>query len=349
MSANIKTLKHGLLLIGIVAVGIVSIIGSGGGGGSSFGRGASSVPALPITSDNAFDVASAVVQAVLLGFDTGEVGGGPLEPGPQQTQVGIVGDTDRPMTLAVEVTRTRAGMLALEVAVGPVTEPCDSGGTVRISGDLANPPNLTVGDTLTLRFSNCDDGDGNVINGRLDIVIRDIVGDPLTDIYRLTLDAKFTDVTVADATDSYEVSGDATVTEDTLALPIVLLVLSGERLEFGSQDEVLTLFDFSQSLEVDTGIIPDRKVADAFGTLASKLLGGRVDYETALSIEASGDADPDTGEVPITGAENSMVTIVILDGTAVRLDVDSDGDGIIDDMQFTTWAALSGEAGVNVQ
>ena len=96
MSANIKTLKHGLLLIGIVAVGIVSIIGSGGGGGSSFGRGASSVPALPITSDNAFDVASAVVQAVLLGFDTGEVGGGPLEPGAQQAQVGIVGETDRP-------------------------------------------------------------------------------------------------------------------------------------------------------------------------------------------------------------------------------------------------------------
>ena len=74
----------------------------------------------------------------------------------------------------------------------------------------------------------------------------------------------------------------------------------------------------------------------------SRLLGGSVDYETPVAIRATGDNEPYTGEVLVTGADDSTVRIVIVDSTSVTLEVDTNGDGVVDEYIDTTFAALNG-------
>jgi len=78
------------------------------------------------------------------------------------------------------------------------------------------------------------------------------------------------------------------------------------------------------------------------GRFDSLLLGGAIDYETIVPIQANGDEDPYTGEILVTGANNSSVRMVINDSTSVTLEVDDNGDGVVDDFIDTTFATLNG-------
>ena len=60
------------------------------------------------------------------------------------------------------------------------------------------------------------------------------------------------------------------------------------------------------------------------------------------AIQAVGDDEPYTGEILVTGAANSSVRIVINDSTSVTLEVDANGDSVIDQFIDTNWAALNG-------
>ncbi len=46
-----------------------------------------------------------------------------------------------------------------------------------------------------------------------------------------------------------------------------------------------------------------------------------------------------TGSIKITGAGNSSVTVTALDSVNVQLEVDTDGDNVIDVTIVTTWEA----------
>ena len=51
---------------------------------------------------------------------------------------------------------------------------------------------------------------------------------------------------------------------------------------------------------------------------------------------------PQTGELLVTGASSSA-RLIALDAVNVRVEIDSDGDGTVDDVIDTTWAELTGE------
>jgi hypothetical protein len=61
--------------------------------------------------------------------------------------------------------------VALQVAIPPTSFPCSESGSVTVSGEMANPPTLTIGDRFSGDFSNCDDGLGVVLNGGLDFTM----------------------------------------------------------------------------------------------------------------------------------------------------------------------------------
>jgi hypothetical protein len=42
------------------------------------------------------------------------------------------------------------------------------------------------------------------------------------------------------------------------------------------------------------------------------------------------------------GVGNGAIRIVIESSASVRLEIDADGDGTVDDYQYTTWPALRG-------
>ena len=103
---------------------------------------------------------------------------------------------------------------------------------------------------------------------------------------------------------------------------------------------MVTLTDFDHAFQVDA--LTQALVANVLGRLDSSILGGSVDYETIVAIEAIGDNDAHVGEILVTGADNSSVRIVIIDSTHVQLEIDENGDGTVDTFVDTTWAELNG-------
>ena len=311
------------------AFGIVTTIATGGGGG-----GGGSItppvtgPTLAITVDNGEAVSTATVTGIMMMFDVSEISD-PLV---------LSADGGAPVLMKVG-----SGESGSEIPFSDVVEFCAAGGTVTLSGEVADPNTLTVGDNITAVFDNCDENDGYVIDGQLELTIAAIQGDPLTNVFLITLDMVLTDLVVTDDSGAATADGDMTLTLDSLDFPVILTALSGSELRLSEPGLSVTFEDYDHALTVDTGVIPETFLAEVFGRLGSSALGGTVDYETVVPIEATGDNPPYVGEILISGADDSRVRIVIVSEDVVRLEIDEDGDGVVDEFIDTTWSALAGE------
>jgi len=327
-------------LVGALAVGVVgvaSLIASGGGGGSG-----SSVPYLAITSGNAVEVSSAVIQAIGLSLDLGEASGGPVTLQSTTTPAARGYLLRRALSLPLNL-RMQALSAQPMATVGPIELPCDYLGTFTVSGNIANPDTLSVGDRITLVFAGCDDNLGAVLDGKLALVVRRLQGDPQTDVFLLGLDLTLTSLRVTETNQVYSADGAFTLTLDNINFPVMVLGLSGSRLTLSEGGETYTLTGFDHSLEIDAGVFPEAILAELAGTFVSDALAGRVDYLTTVPVRATGDNDPETGQLLLTGDLHSTVRLNIIDSTSVRLDIDENGDGVTDAFVDTTWAELNGQ------
>lgn len=318
----------------LMAVGIGTTIATGGGGGGSGGVTPPPVEAtLNITADNGLDVATAVIVAVGLSYDLGDITGG------------NVASDGADILSGASVSKLAGNFYkTLLPAAQQALENCAVGGTVDVTITQANINTITVGDRIVAVFIDCDDGLGYVMSGTVDITIAAIQGDILTDVFLLGMDILMTDVVVTEGTSTMTADGDFTLTLDSLDFPVMRMSLSGDNLQLGGDGEVVTLTGFDHALEVDA--VTTALVANVLGRLDSSTLGGSVDYVTTVTIEAIGDNDPNTGEILITGADNSSVRIVIIDTSHVRLEIDENGDGTVDAFIDTTWAELNGRTPV---
>jgi hypothetical protein len=336
MNSLVKSALRALSVLGLMAVGIT---GCGGGGGGS----SSSAPTLVITVGNAQAVATGVIQSVDATFQLGSATGGQATP----AAAGAA-----PVSRAAAVRRvltrlTRSSIQSLGVqpldAVGPDTEPCDVSGTITLSGNLAVPGTLTTGDRITASFDHCQDNEPFQLDGGLNLLVQDIQGDLLSDVYLLAVDLTIPNLNINDGTGNYAAKGDCTLTLDSLDFPSTRSRIAGGRLDLRSSQETYTLTDFNHSLDLDAAVPPGVYATDVLGVLASDVLGGRVKYTTITPALALGDSDPYAGEILVTGADNTTVSIVIVNDTSVRLDIDVDGNGSIDATQNTTWQVLKGQ------
>ncbi len=326
---------------GLAAV-ILSACGGGGGGGSS-----SSVDYLEITSGNAGDVAGAVVQTVASTLDLADAGGGEITASPADVAAGAGAlAVGRYLPLLPKLRRQALGVGPL-ASVGPVEEPCLVGGFITLSGNVADPETLSVGDRITAVFNDCDDGDGAVTDGRLVLVIRTLQ-DPLSVASLIRADVDLTNLVVTENGETTSADGAFELTLDSLAYPEVSTRLRGDSLEVVYGGDTFTLTNFDESVEFTPTIVPFRDLITAVGTLASRLLAGKVDYGTTTPVQGPvGDA-PETGEILITGANGATIRVVIQSQSAVDLELDLDGNGSVDEVQSTTWAELGGDVAPGV-
>jgi hypothetical protein len=325
--------RHRLLAVSLlIAAGILIALIAGCGGGGGGGSNGTSVtgPTLAITVDNGEAVAATVTTGVLAMFEITEGVEGP-----------ILGPTAGTLSLLQKIGKMPRTFYQVPVQG---TEPCDVSGSVSLSGDLADPTTITEGDTITGVFENCDDGDGFLIDGVLALTVAGVEGDVLSDIFRLTLDMVLTNLTVTSGGESIASNGDLAYTLDTLNFPAIMTALSGTELRIAAAGESVTFRNFDQTLEANPGVVPTPYAAEANGRLESSVLGGSVDYGTVATIQASGDDNPPyTGEILVSGANDSEVRIVVVSVEVVRLEIDVNGDGVVDEFIDTTWAALIGE------
>jgi len=343
-----------LLAFALVIAGVVSSVGSGGGGSSDLGKvhippgccGFSGPTAdLDITVANAQEVTATVVQAISQLFDFADKVGGQIFPSPPSAPDLLPG-------------KSKFELIATVAETGEdVADTCTVSGTVTISGLAWNDPEpmlLSGGDTFYLTFDNCDDGEGYTIDGTFRLSVAGLVGDPGTEVFRLRykLHENMT-LTITSGMNTLVASvkiTDIQLDWNSLSFPVVVLTTLPQSLELASQADIYYwLYGGEYSQTVNADISMPMTLGEASGPLMeSGVLGSYVSYSIVIPLQAPDGQDPEAGGIQISGGDgNGTIRIVIESSNSVRLEIDADGDGIVEDYQYTTWAALQGYADVS--
>ena len=293
---------------------------------------------LDITAANALLVTNTSYQAAL---SSGELANFSAGTGLLASQPGGISKIDRSLAISNKVANERANLVLPDI-----TEDCPLGGTSTFSGEIADPVNpldpitLTPGDFFNIIYVACDDGFA-VIDGSLFYEVDAFNGELASGLYSLTMTATFTDFQVTTDADELVSNGDVSVRIDSRQLPYLEVDVSGSSLTVDGTTSAVTMTTFASLHAFDSGQDPSPYTQSSFGTIDSTLLSGIVSYATPVDFEGI-DADyPSVGEFLVTGS-NSSARLTAIDNVNVRIDIDTDGDGTIDETINTTWAELEG-------
>ena len=343
-----------------VTVLLTLVIVSCGGGGGGDGVVLPPPPPLAIDQNNAMPVAAAVLDAMAIVMDLGS--GSVVPPVPlaaaaedasasTPTLTGIIRDQAERFTLLQE---PPAMVQIAAVVIPPTPYDCVTG-TFTISGEIADETGtlLTPGDTISITFFNCDQGDGLVLNGKLALVVVTGVDTDFTPPYDFTFDTTLTNFSVTELAsgESFTANGDLTLREAVTADGLFTETeASGNKLTAAVDGETETLKDYwirgTLSAAANAYTAESSGLSDCCATLESTALGGSVDFENIEIFMGVGDNYPYTGDLFITGATvlvgsgNTSVELIAVDELCVDLLVDEDGDGVVDAGITTTWESL---------
>lgn len=326
-----------LVAFALVVAGVVSTGCSGGGGGDGVFAGLLGPPRpqhVDITIANAQDVSATVVRADDQAFDFVTKIGGQIFPSP-------------PAAPDLLSSNSKFELFATVAATGkPVPDTCAVSGTVTVSGQPENHPvSLSAGDVFDFVFDTCDDGDGYTLDGSFSLSAERVTGDTRTDVFRLSYEVQDMRLTVASGMENYtvSVSNGFDIIWDSVAFPEIVLTTGMApfaAIQLSSQTDVYSFSGTQRSLTVNADISVSTTLREVREPSFKSAFGNTL-YETIVPLQAPDGQDPQSGEISVGSIKNSM-RIVIESGDIVRLDIDLDGDGIVDDTQYTTWAALRG-------
>jgi hypothetical protein len=317
-----------------LAAAILALIFSGCGGGG--GGGPAPPPGPPATGTiNTSSVLAISGRVIDAAFQSG--GFGNITNFVGLTTVA----TGEPMALGKGFV-TEAGTWNVNATkpLGSENEMCDVSGSLTVSGDIQSPLTVTAGDFLDYLWEECDDGLGQVINGRIGMTFTEFEGNLLAGriLLRVSLDVQ--GFQVIDSTGTHTSDGDLSVTIDSRTQPLTVVTTMGSSLMVDNGISTETLTDFSSIFTEDTSMFPANFSKESTGRVSSSLFVGVVSYSTPVVFQASGDGFPYEGELLVFGTNNSSVRIMAIDEDNVRIEADYNGDGAADATIDTTWAAL---------
>ena len=222
---------------------------------------------------------------------------------------------------------------------------CAVSGTVDIQIDVSNPMEPSVNDTFIFQFTNCDDGVGTVVNGGMSVTITALGGDPATGNFLLGMQIEFSAFAVTEGGETTSATGSVGISIDTSNPPVTTISVSASTLvtTAAGTEEVLT--SFSVEITEDASTFPAAVTVETSFTISSPRIGGAVTVTTSLSLQSMGAEYPFMGELRISGADGAVIVMIALDANTVRLQIDIDGDGAVDDTTDMTWDELMTAAG----
>jgi hypothetical protein len=335
----------------------MSLAGCGGSGG---GGGANSASSVKITSDNAADIVSAALGTKDVEADYVDT-----------SSLGVVRSRSGVPFSIRKFTEQKVHRIAHALAEGTAaaapgvtaaliqdTVPCDAGSIAVSVNDADDDEVPSTGDVLTITENNCringEDGAYIITDGTYSLSGLTLEGDPSIagTNWQFGFKAGFSDnytIRVHDGSDDLTVGLDGGMAVD-----------SGSGDNGVNESYKLTIASFSVDAELnDTSSASSIKnyadeylVNNGTGEVSEELNGiftdsdfggnGRVQIETLDTFTGLLDDDHfSAGKLKITGADDSSVTLTIVDAANVTLDVDEDGDGTVDATLAMTWADLS--------
>ncbi|MGB5623676.1 MAG: hypothetical protein WBN65_14375, partial [Gammaproteobacteria bacterium] len=236
----------------------------------------------------------------------------------------------------------RKGIDAVMMAsFGPEVSQCLVTGTVSVSGNLRSQDTLSPGDTITARFTNCDDGEGEVVNGVLTLDIDTFEGDLLSGFVALGVTMGFQSFSVTEGGEVHTVSGGLSVLIDTRNYPLNTFTMSSGSLSVTDGVETVVLSNFTTTASSDESSQPPAFTFESSGRI-SVPRHGSVTYRVEEPFTGFGEGDPESGVLYIEGSGGGNITATVLSSTQVQLDMDYDGNGSIDETLIVTWVELEG-------
>lgn len=319
----------------VISVGSLLAACGGSSGSDSDGVVVPPPVLVKITEDNAREVSSDVLNAAVFSVEMGQIG-----------SFVTVGAEPYPTvnSKAPLLARALSAKVLAQPAmapVGPETFPCGSSGSVTVSGDLASQDTYTVGDTLSMVFALCDDGFEVVIDGQITMEVTAVSGDISSGLFTLGMDLDIVEFTVDDGGDAGTLDGDLSLLIDTLDYPVSTLEVSGDSLvASAASGRSLGLENYLSTQVMDQGQVPALYTLSSSGTVWGNRYDGEVSFETEVAFAWTEDGSPTQGRMLIEG-ENSSITITALSSGTLRLEMDFNGDGTVDQTQELTWDEAS--------
>jgi hypothetical protein len=307
------------------------LAGCSGGGGDD----PPPAPLATITTANAPAIASSVMTAAFDGGDLGSFAFGPLGApvsSPKTTRV-YYSKVAAIQGAQIDALLQHTQAVSL-VPVGPEATQCTGGGTVTLSGNIANPATLSANDTITFDFASCVEDD-TTTNGKFSMRVTSFSGDAASGVFSFGVTATITSLQITVAGETATVNGAVSISISAAASMLTTTVTSSS-ISVGDGGSTHTLRDYSS---VRT-LAADSFTLDVHGSLTSSAFSGTVNFATTALLQGLGDGYAYTGQLLITGANGATIKVVVLDSTFLRLEVDSSGDGIVDATLDFTWDDL---------
>ena len=315
----------------VVGTGLLFVTGCSGGGGDDLPP----VTLATITTANAPVIASSVMSAALDGGDLGSLAFGPMGgsvSSPKSTRVyySKVAEIQNQQISAL-LQHTHAVSL---VPIGPEATQCAGGGTVTLSGNIANPATLSANDTITFDFASCVEDD-TTTNGKFSMRVTSFSGDPESGAFSFGVTATITSLQVTVAGETATVNGSVAISLST-AGSLLTTTVTSTSISVNDGGSTHTLRDYSSV----HALTSDSFTLDVHGSLTSSDFSGTVDFATTALLQGLGDGYAYTGQLLITGANGATIKVVVLDNTFLRLQVDSNGYGVVDETLDVSWDDL---------
>ena len=317
---------------------ILSVAGCGGGGGSA-GSSNPAPLAVDLTTTNQDHVSRAAAAAAQGNFASGAVpladgGSGPLAAG-------------RSRALAAVVLRAMQDRKRITAVSAPNAEACAVSGSVTTTlDDRDNSGAASVGDALTVLFSNCKDVVDETINGTLTVTLSRLATSPRIS-FTATAGASAFSVTAQGRSEVY--NGDFTLTfAQTSATVDTTHVVIGSQLAVQVSapkfnDTITLLSGLTIDSTSDTaalppgGTVPGLTTSTTSGEVASAAAGGKVTVSTVQPLlQYDVDVSPRSGQLNVVGKTGAL-KLTALPGGLVRIDLDANGDGIFEESKTVAW------------
>jgi len=315
-----------------VITGVVALSGCGGGGGGD------DTPVAPaaITTTNATTIASAVMGASLDGGDLGSFASFGTTAGPLAAP-----KTARILSAVTETQNAQVGALlkraqsAPQAAIPPETTPCTNGGTVALSGNIGSQGTLSPNDTIVFDFASCVEGDATV-DGRFSMQVTSFSGD-LGGTFMLGVNVTLSSFKVTVGNAAATVVGSIAISISAVGASSVSTTVTSSSISVTEGGATHTLSHYSSSRTLASGLFS----LDVSGTLTSTNFAGSVTFDTATRLQGTDGSFAFAGQIVITGANGATIKVTALDGTFVRLEVDTNGDGVVDATADVHWTDLT--------
>ena len=238
------------------------------------------------------------------------------------------------------VSKPSFGKPGLVSTYAPETTGCDVSGFETRDGQFESPITVNAGDFIDYEWDNCDNGQGEIIDGVIRMTFTEFEGNLLAGRILLVVSLTAEDFVVNSNGDVSVTNGDLTLIIDSRNQPETVITTEGNSLVIDRGTSTESLTDFFNEITEDTSMFPSHYTTVVTGTASSTLYAGTVNYDTPVPLEANGDEYPYRGEMRIVGTRNASIRLIALNAISIRIEADYDGDGAIDATIDTTWDAL---------